>query len=395
MLLTDQVLVRCFDTLRIRDVHRSHQGDRYEKTYLDQDAGLFGLLTLRQRAEELPHVGNLRSVQIVRPSRPREWLLRQLHGEPAEPKRYETFRIYDWKTGTVKEWACDPAQLGNYFVESDLPLGTSPAFFHPEVLTKYKQNPEKYRLTDRRISCRGGWTIRYDVNHEHQVTALICDLGDLPHSEQLHWKANNEPSKAGLSDRALAALRGDLWTGVDPLADLRRLLWEFPPAQHYGKPAPIWAPKASGLEATLESLHYVYDNSPKEWEDEIIRLSAATVDRLQLKILRRVAKATGHPESQSLGSLAALKVCLEARGIEPERVRKVHGCLAELRDLRSTQTAAHGASAKPASDWRVHYRTTLTAVVDAMRELAALVKEGVFDLSEASPSSDHDTAEAT
>jgi hypothetical protein len=380
MLLTDQVLVRCFDTLRIEDIDRSHGGERFEKAYIDQDRGLFAKLILGQREGERPHLGHLHGVQVLRPTRPRQWLMRQLRGEPGEPKQYTMFTIHDWKTGTVREWSCDPTQLGNYFVESDLPLGTSPAFFRPEVLTKYKQNPDKYRLTDTRISCRGSWTLRYDVNSEHQVTALICDLGDLPYSEQLHWKACNEPPKAELSERAMASLRGDWWTDVDPLAELRRLLRDFPSAQHDGKTADIWAPKARGIDATLENLHYVYDNSRKEWEDEIIHLSAAIVDRLQEKALRRVAEAAGCNPDGSARSLSLLKACLEAHGVDPDTVRKIHSCLAELRNVRSSQTAAHGATARPVADWRVDFRQRLETVLEAMQELRALIEAGVFDL---------------
>lgn len=71
-------------------------------------------------------------------------------GSP-EPKQYTTFIAQDWKHDLVHECSCDPGHLGNYFVESDLPFQTSPAFFRPEVRLKYKANPDKYQMEGRSI----------------------------------------------------------------------------------------------------------------------------------------------------------------------------------------------------------------------------------------------------
>ena len=60
-------------------------------------------------------------------------------------------------------------QTANYFTQSDLPFEMSPAFFHPEVLTRYKSDSDKYTLQDRSISCRGAWHLQtYDINDAGQ-----------------------------------------------------------------------------------------------------------------------------------------------------------------------------------------------------------------------------------
>lgn len=64
-------------------------------------------------------------------------LRRRLMWESPEPKQYVSFIAHDWKNSQVRECSCDPDQLGNYFVKSDWPFSTSPAFFRPEVLLKY------------------------------------------------------------------------------------------------------------------------------------------------------------------------------------------------------------------------------------------------------------------
>jgi hypothetical protein len=38
-----------------------------------------------------------------------------------------------------------------------------------------------------------------DVNEEGQIHAYIVDLRNLPYEERLHWKAYNEPPKAGIT----------------------------------------------------------------------------------------------------------------------------------------------------------------------------------------------------
>ncbi len=42
-----------------------------------------------------------------------------------------------------------PGATANYFTESDLPFETTPAFFRPDVLLKYKFDSEKYTLESR------------------------------------------------------------------------------------------------------------------------------------------------------------------------------------------------------------------------------------------------------
>ena len=99
-----------------------------------------------------------------------------------------------------------PSATTNYFVlDNDLPFELSPAFFRPEVLSKYKTDREKYTVSSRKIECRAAWVLNgYDVNEAGQVHAYICDLANLPYSEQLHWLGFNEEPKATISARAIA-----------------------------------------------------------------------------------------------------------------------------------------------------------------------------------------------
>jgi hypothetical protein len=52
--------------------------------------------------------------------------------------QYATFKIFDRKNNRNVETSCAPGSITNYFTKNDLPWEISPAFFRPEVLTRYK-----------------------------------------------------------------------------------------------------------------------------------------------------------------------------------------------------------------------------------------------------------------
>src|SRR5205823_5609716 len=137
-------------------------------------------------------------------------------------KKYETFKILDWKNKTMVECSASPDSISNYFTKSDKPFETSPAFFRADVLHKYKADPEKYTVEQRSITCRNSWYLKtYDINEEGQVHTYICYLADLPYSEQQYWKLFNEWPKGPISARAYQTdFEGDFSTEPDPLAAL-------------------------------------------------------------------------------------------------------------------------------------------------------------------------------
>ena len=117
-----------------------------------------------------------------------------------------------------------PKALASYF-ETDFPLPfqTTPAFFTPDVLQKYKADPEKFTLEHRSIQSRGGWYLKsYDVNEVGQVHAYLCDLAMLPYKEQLYWQSFNEWPKGSISRRAFETdFEGKFTTIEDPLLELK------------------------------------------------------------------------------------------------------------------------------------------------------------------------------
>ncbi len=164
---------------------------------------------LYEQRIEPSKAGYYRGVQIIRPSSPNSsfsWADNEWTGCNKENK-YVEFTAWDWRHKYTVAISTDPSATTSYFVtENDLPFTTSPAFFRPEVMSKYKNDPDQYTIDEERetISCRGSWSLRsYGVNEAGQVYAYICDLALLPSSELQYWKSFNEEPKAGISQRSL------------------------------------------------------------------------------------------------------------------------------------------------------------------------------------------------
>jgi hypothetical protein len=272
----------------------------------------------------------MRGVQIRWVALSREALLEDLWGSDRRPeKQYATLVAHDWRHNCIAEISCAPSALANYFSESDLPFETTPAFFHPEVLLKYKADREKYRLTDRSVSCRGAWHLEtYDVNEAGQVHTYLVYLGHLPYEEQLHWKQYNEPPKAPISKRALATdFEGKRHLGYDALPSLQNKLREMQRGT-----TPWWTLRAEDL---MDRVQYPVTASTEEWKEEILALDQLLVEGFEAGWLRTKAKTLGRAPDPKLGSLKLIEECLIGLGFEEGHARSATSPLHEVHNLRS------------------------------------------------------------
>ena len=244
LFLTDSCLVRVFDVPRFLNGGFSSHGNELEDRCIEKEHEIYAIRTLIGDPNK-PSASILRGFQIIRCKKPREELLLKMRGK--EPREYASFIILDWKHGIEQEWTSNPKHIGNYFVDSDYPFGTSPAFFKPDVLSKYRQDPSRYKIHDRCIECKGSWSLRYDINEEGQIHVYICDLSRLPFKEQLYWKSFNESPKAGISQRSFKTDFEAQWDkSYDPLQSLKRTLRQFSQHDEQGNLCPIWKmPKIS------------------------------------------------------------------------------------------------------------------------------------------------------
>ncbi len=75
--------------------------------------------------------------------------------------------------------------------QAEIGSGLIPIFFRKTVLDKYYQNPQMFSVETGYLRCGYLWGISIDNHQQEPISAWLCDLKDLPYSEQLHWKSHN------------------------------------------------------------------------------------------------------------------------------------------------------------------------------------------------------------
>jgi hypothetical protein len=270
----------------------------------------------------------LRGFQIIRSSLTKKDVIKlQGFGEQRD-RQYATFIAYDWKHGKVNECSCDPKDLGNYFVQSDLPYGTSPVFFRSEVLLKYKADTEKYQMGHRSITCKHSWYLQtYDVNEAGQVHTYLIYLSHLPHEEQLYWKSFNEAPKGPISRRAIKTdFMGEWDYEYDPLRSLIHFLNNLVDNQ-----VSWWTLRDKVL---VNKVHYPVTKSPDEWEKELHTLHKLLIEGFITSDLRLRLKNLGGTVSLEWGSVKLIEQILS---LSPDKnlIKEIMNPLKELNLLRS------------------------------------------------------------
>lgn len=301
LVASKSVLVRMFDFTRFRQRSFNGWGSGQEETIVRGDD-----LAFRLRVEP-GHASYSRGFQIIRSKDTVGAVLRRLQGlDRTEPKQYATFIAHDWKHKELREISCSPDALGNYFVKSELPFGTSPAFFRPDVLLRYKTDPDKYHLTERSISCRNAWHLEtYDINDAGQVHTYLVYLGRLPYDEQLYWKAFNEEPKAPISKRAFTTdFEGNFHGEHEPLPSLKNALDEVRRAN-----VGWWTLRAENL---IDHVHYPVTTAPDEWANELLNLDQLLVEGLEERWLRQRATSLRREPDPRLRSLKLQKLRADA-----------------------------------------------------------------------------------
>ncbi|MCE5184843.1 MAG: hypothetical protein LLF76_01810 [Planctomycetaceae bacterium] len=311
-----------------------------------------------------------RGGQIERPYTPREDLLSWgVDDEEAIEKEYAEFIVWDWKNKTVlKRYSINPANFADYFTQSDLPFEISPIFFKAEVLDKYKNNPDKYVLSERDISCRGGWHLQtYDINEHNQVHTYAVYLARLPYKEQLHWLQYNEEPKGGISKRAFQTDFEAKWPNEKSKFEQLKESLEALATLRVGKEKHVvWSPKAGSWAAASKGLHYVNSENPNQWHDFIIALNNTVNEGFQIKPLKIIASSFGNT-NEELGTIGLIKFILAASGNE-DKIPTTHGVLWDLQKRRS-EGKAHGSWNTPKGSLINDSNERLLDVINAVERL--------------------------
>lgn len=367
--------VLLFDSTRYESGNFNGWGEREETLVTLENEGIYYRFRGNPGRESY-----LRGFQIISPVLD-EGLRRRLRGEPGEPLRYSSFIAQDWKNKCVVECSCDPGQLGNYFVPSEKPFETTPAFFRPEVLLKYKQDPDKYRMERRSIQCKGAWFLKsFDINHAGQVHAYLCDLNKLPYTEQLYWKSFNEPPKGPISERAYRADFLAQWsTTPDPLGSLKQRLKVMADSE-----VAWWKLKDSRL---LDRVHYPVTTSQKEWADELLSLDQLLVEGLNRGYFKAKLIASGATVDPMWNSIKLLGELLLIKEVNAEELSATVEPLKQLQLLRSKMKGhAEGSEAREIreklisefGDLRSHFRNLADQCDRAVALMGEFAAEGIF-----------------
>lgn len=374
LFLNKSVLVRFFDRVIYDKEAGLDQKDQQKSDFSDGTNEIYARRGILYNQTGLATSSWIRGFQVIRNKQPRKTMLARLTGKDLEPKEYETFVAFDFKHKRIAQLSCDPRELGNYFVESDKPFQTSPAFFRSDVLLKYKQDPEKYTLDQRYITCRNSWHLQtYDINEAGQVFTYLCYLGGLPHNEQLHWKQYNENPKAGISERALKTdFKGEWDLSYEPLSELKSSLEELSENN-----SELWSCRDSSLYAQL---NYVVSDSVKEWSDEIQTLDKLVIEGLNYSYLKRLGQSLKCYDKK-LGSIKLLNEILKTEGINTQEIEQIISPLEGIHLLR-TKFSAHVSDTTEREQIRRKIISQYGTLKNHFRNLVKQTDRGIKLLSE-------------
>ncbi|MCI0341661.1 MAG: hypothetical protein L0216_11030, partial [Planctomycetales bacterium] len=250
-------------------------------------------------------------------------------------EKYEKFTIATDPKEKPTVHTCDPDKLADFFGKNpDAPSFLTPVFFGREVLTKYFNEPSKYKVEDGRIRCGTLWSLRIDNNHEKYVVVYLGYLGGLPHKDQLHWKEHEVPPDGSPSDVSLR--RGLLAIPAPPSApDLRfkYLLATFSREWSESLRWHLFRPLRPDDEHHLGSLRIPLTEEQAEFDAQVQSLVKLFVDSLNEDAIIRILGS----KRQSERGISKLERLLEA--VEAEDYTEHIVFLRDLYDLRGG--AAH------------------------------------------------------
>lgn len=369
--ITDSTIVRTFDFTRAsfsrfggwregHDATTTTMGDLFFRTHV-----------------EMGNASYIRGCQVVRSQVSKEDIMEEFHPNSKKNAQYATFIAHDWKKQVVKEISCAPGATANYFTPSDLPFEVSPAFFRPEVLSKYKADSEKYRLGERTLYCRGTWHLKnYDVNEVGQVHTYLAYLRNLPYEEQLHWKAHNEAPKGTISHRAfLSDFEGSWEHPYDPLESVKEHIRKLKDEQ-----TPWWTLSSDNA---IDRSHYPITASPDEWANEILHLDQLIVESFEKAWFKSQVLQLGKIPDPNYGSLALTQECLAGWSQDPDEAKMILSPLRTLHELRSklkghavgksTLTQLRLQALNEHGSYKEHFRVLCKACDESLRTIAETI----------------------
>lgn len=208
---------------------------------------------------------------------------------PYEAKQhYEEFIIGTDENGDEVRYTSDPDKLANYFgANPEAPFYLTPVFFKREVLQKYIEKPELYRVRDGYLECGSLWGMEIDNHHRNCISAYLGDLGrDLPESEQVYWKGYNIVCDEGLSETSIQRDFFNIPAESSMIdhrfqADYIKLnkAWK----EHFGWD--LFKPLDEGDKYIFSQIRIPFSDSQPEFDNLILNLTKVLIDSLNEKAI--------------------------------------------------------------------------------------------------------------
>jgi hypothetical protein len=294
----DSSLVRMFDFTLLRRESFSGWPSGDEQTFSGKS------IFYRQKVME-KQAAYTHGAQIISIRQKKEDIFKEMKGETfgKNSKKYADFIIHDWRNKRTTKVSAKPTDTTNYFEaqSNSLPFELSPAFFRPEVLSKYKTDRDKYTVGERDIQCRASWRLQaYDINEAGQVFAYICYLRSLPYSEQQHWASFNEEPKAGISERAITNdFQGEFTTFISPLQQVLGSIRIWNNNNVYW-----WKLEEYSL---LNNVSVPITSSRDEWSEAFMDLSKLIIEGFETKKIRKKLDEANLAYDKQEGSIVLLE----------------------------------------------------------------------------------------
>ena len=294
---------------------------------------------------------------------------KEVFDEGSETVEFASFIVQDRKNGVVlHDYSLKAENFANYFTESKLPWEISPIFFKAEVLDRYKNNPDRYAVDERSISCRGGWHLKtYDINQYNQVHTYAIYLGRLPYAEQLYWKSFNEEPKGDISERAMETDIKGGFSEPSIMSRFKKALEALGNIKYKGSSLSLWIPKGGDWSVASKGLFYVKTENANQWHDFIIALANTVIEGLQTESLKQIASDYGYNKENGCRSLGLIKYILE-NSDNSDSISKTHEILNNLQKARG-QGKAHGAWKSPDGSLIEDGKVRLEKVINAVEQL--------------------------
>ena len=357
---SNSVLVRMFEFVLLRRENFTRWPDEPENVLNKSDVFFY-----RQKVDP-GKAAYTRGVQIIRPSRPKSEVFSSMKAVSGHDEgQYCEFVASDWRNNRITKISTDPAATTNYSqaCENSLPFELSPAFFRPEVLSKYEADRDKYTIDERgrTIRCRNAWSLEsFDVNEAGQIHAYICDLRNLPYQEQLHWLSFNEEPKANISQRAFTHDFEGKWNEMtDPLQEVLSIMKRWAESD-----LPWWKLRE---EAMLERVSTPHTTNRDEWAGAFMDLSKLIIEGFIVKAIRTRLKERDIPFDEKAKSIALIEKFLNGQSLNGlrtvQRIRSkmsAHSGGSKAVDLANNALQKHGT-------YPAHFKSVCKTVTNELK----------------------------